>query len=722
MPQTPFFNAHHSPIGAFSSLTLGSKGVKGGLGIELPGPACKPFFVGVECANRPNNFLALPFYEDTHAKNKSEEFDVEGLGAFHRQAAINPFEDKAIERRMGPCVDEWKAQDFTFRIVSPVASIPDPDISDPRAVRDAIVPAIYLQLTLDNRAGLRSRKVFAGYQGSEPSQGMRILERDGLVGIAQGSTTAIATNELDVYAGLAFQPEAILMPSHPANLNFMLGTVGLLVGEVPAGEIRTFQFAVGFFREGTVTSGIETRYLYRRWFDHVEDVVVHALSQADRINESAAAFDARLSMKLSPDRYLMLGQAIRSYYGSTQLLERGDGRPLWVVNEGEYRMMNTFDLTVDQAFFELALNPWTLKNNLDLFVERYAYEDQVRLPGDETLYPGGLVFTHDMGVANCFSPPGTSCYEQAGLRGCFSYMSAEELLNWLLSACLYVNHAKDETWLTIRSETFKKAAESLVNRDHPDVELRTGVIGVDGARCEGGSEITTYDSLDESLGQARNNLYLAVKTWAACILLDPILRRLDLPNLAETISDQASRCAGTIVASCDEHGLLPAIIGEGVESRLIPAIEGLIYPWIVGHREILSIDGRYGDLVRVLIRHFDEVLKSGVCRFPDGGWRLSSSSRNSWLSKIYLSQAIAENVLGRPADSIADRAHLGWLMQPENAFYAWSDQMLEGKAVGSRYYPRGVTAILWLADSRDSGIDSISETLLGETVRQGTAY
>lgn len=45
----------------------------------------------------------------------------------------------------------------------------------------------------------------------------------------------------------------------------------------------------------------------------------------------------------------MLTHSIRSYYGSTQLLD-ADGKPFWVVNEGEYRMMNTFDLTVDQMF------------------------------------------------------------------------------------------------------------------------------------------------------------------------------------------------------------------------------------------------------------------------------------------------------------------------------------------------------------------------------------
>ncbi len=36
----------------------------------------------------------------------------------------------------------------------------------------------------------------------------------------------------------------------------------------------------------------------------------------------------------------------------------GRGRePFWVVNEGEYRMMNTLDLTIDQSFFELTNEP-----------------------------------------------------------------------------------------------------------------------------------------------------------------------------------------------------------------------------------------------------------------------------------------------------------------------------------------------------------------------------
>jgi hypothetical protein len=59
-----------------------------------------------------------------------------------------------------------------------------------------------------------------------------------------------------------------------------------------------------------------------------------------------------------------------------------------VVYEGEYRMMNTFDLTVDHLFLELAWHPWTVRNTLDLFADRYAYTDSLHTGGGSSA-PGG---------------------------------------------------------------------------------------------------------------------------------------------------------------------------------------------------------------------------------------------------------------------------------------------------------------------------------------------
>ncbi len=702
-----FFNAHHAPIGAFATFTLGYKGAKGGLGLELAGPADENVYVGVEDCDEPGKFKAIPFFEGGETADRAEDFDVEGLSEFSRPPAISRFSDDEIERTMGAGIDEWRAGDFSFRLISPVRSIPDPSSETQCALKDALVPAIHAEITVDNRLGSHARRAFFGYKGSDRTVGMRLIDESGLVGIGQ-RCTAIATNDPGVTAGLAFQPEKVLDPDSSENLAFLVGNTGLLVGTVPAGELRTFRFAVGFFLEGTATSGIRTRYLYRRWFDNIEEVLIHALSKHEESTVVAAEFDRLLRQKLTPDRALMAAHAIRSYMGSTQLLEREDGRPLWVVNEGEYRMMNTFDLTVDQAFLELALNPWTVRNVLDLYVERYAYDDGVRRVGKDEVLPAGLAFTHDMGVGNAFSRPGYSGYEQTHLKGCFSYMSVEELMNWVLCAGLYFSHANDMAWTLSHRETFLSALTSLMNRDDPDPILRNGVTGLDAARCAGGAEITTYDSLDASLGQARNNLYLAVKGWTCYVLVEPILRQLGEIEAANQARIQAALAIKTILAAADDNGLMPAVIGEGVEARIIPAIEALVYPYVAG----CPIDS---ELKASLARHFESVLKPGICLFDDGGWKLSSTSKNSWLSKIYLCQFVAEQILGFTPDPTADRAHLAWLMDEDNAYYAWSDQILAGKAVGSRYYPRGVTSVLWLSIG-GSPLRELADLFAGKTV------
>lgn len=689
-PSAIFFNAHHSPIGAFASFTLGSKGACGGFGFEIGGPANEDVFIGVEDAVEAERYLALPFFSGAAVGADSQEFDVESLSGVTRESRFVPFDDGEVERAFGASIDTWRAGDLEVRIVSPVRSIPEPGVDEDDGMKDALAPAVLIELTLDNSKGTRERKAFFGYSGSNRNHAMQAWQEGDLVGIAQGPVS-IATDDANAYSGVGFQPEAVLAPLDEANLSFMLGRVGLIVVRAAPGERRTVRFAAAFFREDNVTSGLRSRYLYRRFFESAAQVLTHALQNADDWIHQAEAFDRRLE-GLTAERRIMLAQAIRSYYGSTQGLELEDGAPAWIVNEGEYRMMNTLDLMVDQAFFELEMNPWTVRNQLDLHRRRGLYRDAY-----------GVAFTHDLGVANAFSERGRSAYEQAGLNGCFSFMSAEELVNWTLTASLYFVRTGDSQWLTARAGLLGECLESLIQRDDPRPDLRDGVMGHDSDRCAGGREITTYDSLDASLGQARGNLYLAVKTWAAYVLLGRMFNLLGERERAGAAVDQAMRCAATVAASADAEGVLPAVLGEAVPAKIIPAIEGLAFLMFANEWEVLRPDGPYASLLGALERHLKVVFSSGDCHFADGGWKLSSTSRNSWLSKIYLCQFVAERYFGLPPDRRADRAHLNWLMRPDNAYFAWSDQMLEGVAVGSRYYPRGVTAILWLSEGADTG-------------------
>jgi hypothetical protein len=704
--RTPFFNAHHSPIGAFASFTLGTEGAKGGLGLELGKPADQDVYLGLE-TREGGTFQALPFFGSSDAGEEERlRYEVELANQAlpeWQSARIIPFAAEAVRRDFHAATDTWVAGDLTFTIYSPVRPIPDPETASDADLMAAIVPSVLAELTVDNTQGVRPRRAYFGYSGNDPYASMRRLDDTlpGFAGIGQGRTTAIVTDAPDARSGQAFSLGTVLEETVPQNLAFGLGGSAALILDVPAGQIRTFRFAVCFYRGDLATAGLDTSYYYTRYFPNIESVASYTLTHFDALKQAARDGNALLENgALSDDQNFMLAHAVRSYYGSTQFLENA-GKPLWLVNEGEYRMMNTFDLTVDQLFYEMKLNPWAVRNELDLFTVRYSYTDTVRFPGDPTEHPGGIGFTHDMGIANVFSRPSYSSYEQAGLTGCFSYMTHEQVVNWLCCATVYAAQTHDVPWLRENQYTIEACFQSLLHRDHPNPAKRDGIMSLDSSRTEGGSEITTYDSLDVSLGQARRNIYLAGKTWACYVALEKIFGDSGDIELAKQAGEQAERCAATLVGSVTEDGYIPAVLDGGCASRIIPAIEGLAYPYFTGCAEALDPNGRYGAYIQALRRHLEAVLVSGVCLFDDGGWKLSSTSNNSWLSKIYLCQFVARRILGFGGDAVtasADAAHSAWLTDPENGYWAWSDQMVSGKAIGSRYYPRGVTAILWLEE------------------------
>jgi xylan 1,4-beta-xylosidase len=707
------YNAHHAPLGAFASFTLGLRGAQGGLGLELGGPANQNFFIGVEDENRTVHLL--PFF-GASGEDEARRYDVEApanpdechVGHAGDAPPLAPVRLRALSQnefardlKLGS--DVWSAPGFSFTIYSPVRGVPDPETAREDELKFALVPAVLCELTVDNSGGTAPRRAVFGFSGNDVYSGMRRLDDTSggaFAGIGEGRHLAIAAR--DVQSALGFSADNILNEPLAENYKFALGKCGLLLSEVPAGETRTFQFAVCFHRDGLVTAGLDMCYFYRRFFPNIESVAAYALDHFAALKTAALEANALAeNANLSDEQKWMFCHAVRAYYGSTELLEH-EGKPVWVVNEGEYRMMNTFDLTVDHLFWEMRQNPWAVRNQLDWFADRYSYEDRVRFPGDKTEYPGGLSFTHDMGTTNVWSRPGHSSYEKQGLTGCFSHMTHEQLVNWLCCATVYVEQSGDEEWLHARWPVFEKCFESLLNRDHPEPTKRRGLMQLDSTRCAGGAEITTYDSLDVSLGQSRNNIYLAGKIWASYLALEKLFRQRGEETKAQTAHEQARRTMQTLLSHVGADGTIPAVLENGNDSKIIPAIEGLVFPLFTGCREALDFNGEFGPLLHALKRHLESVLRPGVCLFSDGGWKLSSTSDNSWLSKIYLCQFIAREILGLSWDESgarADAAHVDWLLDARNAYFSWSDQMLAGVAVGSKYYPRGVTSALWLLEN-----------------------
>jgi hypothetical protein len=67
------------------------------------------------------------------------------------------------------------------------------------------------------------------------------------------------------------------------------------------------------------------------------------------------------------------------------------------------------------------------------------------------------------------------------------------------------------------------------------------------------------------------------------------------------------------------------------------------------------------------------------------------------MSKISISQFVVREILGMSyeGEERADAAHVSWQVKGSE-FYACSDQFGAGKPIGSLYYPRIVTNILWM--------------------------
>jgi len=350
----------------------------------------------------------------------------------------------------------------------------------------------------------------------------------------------------------------------------------------------------------------------------------------------------------------------------------------------------------------LRWHPWAVRNALDLFASRYSYRDTVH-SADGRHAEGGISFTHDMGVMNQFTPEGRSSYECWELHGCFSQMTCEQLVNWVCCALTYAADTNDSSWLRGKVQILLDCARSLRNRDDPDPAQRTGILKWDSDRCGTGSEITTYDSLDISLGQARNNLYLAVKTWAAWVLLEKAFQELELAADAQAAKGTADLAAASIVAHFEaDTGMFPAVFEGGNRSRIIPAVEGLVFSIYLKHRDILDRKGRFSLLLNRLETHLKNVLVPGICLdATSGGWKLSSTSTNTWMSKIALCQHVARQLFPAsltPQALAADAVHADWESRPGCGANAMCDQIesTTGRAVGSKYYPRIVSAILWM--------------------------
>ncbi len=683
------YHTQHSPFGAFASFTIGLVDAPGGFGQSLRGPARQNIYIGFQ--NGPEApWQLLPFLTPPKSQEGAFTGDTTVVQAPRGFNALRPAD---YQRTLGWASDTWRADQgrFGFSLLSPFGEVPDPAKMKRATARFHLAPVIAGWIEYDNRAGTSPVELIFGVgNGDDTLRPLGDTCAD-LAGFAGGRKFGYATAPgRDVALRQGFD---VLEPKFRDYRGLLvIAGESALVFTVPAGKKRRFPLVLGFYAAGPVTTGLESAYAYTRVFTDLEDVLTHGLAEFARYEKLAARRDRELARsKLDADQQFLLAQSTHSYLGNTQLLW-SKGKPLWVVNEGEYRMINTFDLTVDHLFHELQWQPWAVRDTLDLFSRRYSYRDQL-----------GLSFTHDMGVNDFFTPAGRSSYECDEIDGCFSHMTMEQLLNWVLCAATYAAKTGDKAWLRANKKTLLACADSLHRRDHPDPAQRDGILKHDTSRAGHGSEITTYDSLDVSLGQARNNLYLAVKTLGSWVLLEHAFRDLGLKAAAQDARATADLLARTLTTKFEsDTGFFPAVFEQGNRSRILPAVEGFVYPLYLGYRDAVAPNGRFAALFAQLRRHIGQALQPGICLDAGtGGWKMSSTSTNTWFSKIALAQHVVRRLFPEamsPAARAADKVHADWQRRPGCGRDAMCDQIRSdsGESCGSRYYPRGVTAYLWL--------------------------
>jgi hypothetical protein len=160
--------------------------------------------------------------------------------------------------------------------------------------------------------------------------------------------------------------------------------------------------------------------------------------------------------------------------------------------------------------------------------------------------------------------------------------------------------------------------------------------------------------------------------------------------------------------------VLPAIFEKsspGYSSRILPATEGCVYPLYFVNTGFAgcALEQVYATpaerrMFDVLREHTRNLLLDPERRnlFADGGIKLSSTSNNSWMSKIAIFMHVTRKVFRLDADPAiaevlreADAAHVKWQTEG-SSYWACCDQIVSGEGKASRYYPRIITSALWM--------------------------
>ena len=678
-----FVNVDHAAAGTYSTLAYGGVGDKCGLGMSSSSIPFSGGGGGVVVVLAGNGGMqALPFVAAANNISASATF----------------FPNANVQRTLTPGTDEWNVNGgaLTFIHYTPAWNLPDLGAATMADKQRFFLPATWLVFTINN-TNSTAEDFYFGLRASGTQQSY-------LNGAYQGfsvgeAALAVQTGSCDLLSGAGL---TAALSGMTTGFAFHLN--------VPAGQTKTLTVVVACYRSTALDTRVSGKYYYTSLFNSMSNVVDAAFSGfADARMRCALLKTAMANAGMNPYRQFLASHALHSYMACTVCLLDPGNRVYWREMEGEYNYINTFDLTVDHAYYDCYLYPWALRNVLDTYSGAingtgYSFNHPLYNAGTGAVVStNGFSFHHDMGQGVSSIAPGT---DPTPYESTYSYMGQEELQNWILCAGLYWSHSGDDAWLTNNAALLQSCLTSMLLRDDTNAATRDGITTYINKRGGTTPEISTYDALDASLQSPRLNGMTTVKSWAAYVAMQAMFNRVGDTADAATCQNAAMACARSITNAWFTYrgslGYIPAFLDGSNPSAIIPMVEGLAVPAQMGLTDAVDrIGGPYATMLQALSNHMNAVLISGRCLdATSGGWKLSSANVNTWQSKVYLCQYVTEKILGISNDSVngtVDQIHATFQMV-EVPYQGWSDQLQStgsGSALGSRHYPRGVTSALW---------------------------
>lgn len=666
--QLVFVNVDHAPMGVCSTMAYGYHGEPCGIGTSSGVyPYWDSWGGGVLIALSGNSGLKLmPFVTNL--------------------LTIPRFPDASIQRRLTPGTDEYSiaGSGLAFTNYSPAWLMTELNTATLSEKKRYFLPATWLSFTISNTNTIPEDFYFGLPVPVTP----RAFANGAYQGVALGEAAlAVQSGSCEVLSGARLQS---VFSGMNQGFAFHVG--------VPAGQTRTLMVVIAYYRSAVVDSRTGAHYYYASLYPSIDSVIDAAFAGFGDAQVRCQQLATAMSRAgLNPYRQFLASHALHAYMAVTACLLAPGGTVYWWEMEGFFNYINTFDLTVDHAFYDSYMQPWALRNVLDAYsgalpATGYSFDTPLYSPSSTQVSSHGFSFYHDMGLWPN-SGPGPA------YGAC---MGDEELQSWILSAGLYWSHTGDNAWLTNNAVLLQTCLNSMLLRDNTNSTARDGV-----TKNVNSGEITTWDSLDASLLRPAFSGRLAVRNWACYLALNAMFNQVGDAADAMVCQDMAANTAQTIVNRWNTYhgtlGYIPALLDGSVTAATIPMVEGLAYPAAMGLTNALDrTGGPYALMLQALSNHMVAVLVPGRCLDAAcGAWLSTSATRTiTWQSKNFICQYVAEAVLGITNNSVngtVDQIHASLQLQ-DAPLQGYSDA-LNGTGVfqysGGVHYPRGITTALW---------------------------